>query len=112
MRKLLFGLVGLAALGFGAIAAPPAEAQPYFPGYGAYQARPAFAPVQYRRPYVGYAPVQYRRPYRAYRPYGGGYRPYRPYGYHPAYVGRRCFVRPQRVWTNYGWVSRPVRVCR
>jgi hypothetical protein len=121
MRKLLFGLFGFAALGFGAIAAQPAEAQPYYPGYRHHYdapvvdyARPAYRTVQYenRRPYREYRRPdrEYRGPYREYR---GGYRPPRPYGYYrPAYVAPRCVVRPQRVWTGYEWVRRPVRVCR
>jgi len=105
MRKLLFGLVGLAALGFGAAGAP-AEAQPFYPGgyYGAprHFSRPAYEPVEYRRPY---------REYRSHRDYGA-YRPYRGY-FRPAYMAApRCYIRPQRVWTHFGWVSRPVRICR
>ena len=106
MRKLLFGLIGFAALGFGALTVQPAEAQPYYPGYRQHWGGPAVT-VQYGpRPYYR----EYRRPYRAYRPYGA-YGP-RPYYARPAYAGRRCFVRPERVWTPYGWRSRPVRVCR
>ena len=77
MRKLVFGLLGFAALGVGALSVQPAAAQPYYPGYG-YRGpaveyrygRPAPAVrVQYGRPYYG-------RPYYG-RPYGG-YRPVRP----------------------------------
>lgn len=46
--------------------------------------------------------------------YGGwGY----PYGYgygYPssyAYYDGGCYIRRERVWTNYGWRFRPVRVC-
>ncbi|KPF66764.1 hypothetical protein IP69_14515 [Bosea sp. AAP35] len=44
------------------------------------------------------------------------YGPRRYYG-PPRYYGRpvyrpRCFVTQRRVWTGYGWVVRPVRVCR
>jgi hypothetical protein len=96
MRKLLLGLFTVATLGFGASSIQPAEAQPYY-GY-----RPHYRPV------VTYpARPAYRPYYRPHRPY------YRPYGaYRPVYAGPRCFVRPQRVWTAYGWVRRPVRVCR
>jgi hypothetical protein len=45
-------------------------------------------------------------PYYAYGP-GPGY-----YGYGPAYYGGGCFWTRQRVWTNWGWRFRPVRVCR
>lgn len=36
---------------------------------------------------------------------------------HGRYYGRpvyrpRCFFTNRRVWTGYGWVVRPVRVCR
>lgn len=97
MRKFLFGLFGCLALGAGAFAAQPAEAQPYHRGY--YE-RPAYRPAP--RPY--YAP-------RPYRPYG--YRPAYGGGYRPAYVAPpRCWVRPERVWNGYNWVRRPVRVCR
>ncbi|MGO4574031.1 hypothetical protein [Microvirga sp. 2TAF3] len=92
MRKFLFGLFGVVALGFGAFAAQPASAQPYYPGY-------------HERP--GYRPIEYRGPYR-----GPRYHGYRPHGYRPAYVAPRCFVRPQRVWNGYRWVQRPVRICR
>ncbi|MCB5175290.1 MULTISPECIES: hypothetical protein [Microvirga] len=108
MRKLLLGLFGLLALGFGAFTAQPAEAQPYYPGYRQHWGGPAVT-VQFGPPRY-----EYRRPYRARR----HYRPYRHYRYarpvygRPVYAGRRCFVRPQRVWTDYGWVRRPVRVCR
>lgn len=98
MRKLLIGLLGFATLGFGALSAPqPAEAQPYYPGYG------------YRGPAmtVQYGPPRYGRPYYG-RPYYG--RPYR--GYRAAPVARRCWVERQRVWNGYRWVRRPVEVCR
>jgi hypothetical protein len=100
MRKLVFGLLGFAALGFGALSAQPAEAQPFYPGYG-YGYRPVVQRYYGRpRPVVR---VQYRRPYGEYRPYRA-YRPVRPV--------RRCWVERRRVWTNYGWVRRPVEVCR
>jgi hypothetical protein len=101
MRKLLFGLVGFATLGLGAFTVQPAEAQPYYPGYGPRWGGPVLS-VQYGpRPYYR----EYRRPYRAYGP--------RPYYGRPAYVGRRCFVRPGRpIWNGYRWVRPPVRVCR
>ena len=102
MRKLMFGLLGLATLGFGALSAQPAEAQPFYPGYG-YGYRPV---VEYRyarprpRPIVR---VEYRSPRRIYRP-APIYRPVR--------AVRRCWVERRRVWTNYGWTRRPVEVCR
>ncbi len=103
MRKLLFGLVGFAALGLGAFTAAPAEAQPYYPGYRHGWGGPAVT-VQYGPPRRYYG--EYRRPYRGY--YGP-----RPYYARPAYVGRRCFVRPGRpIWNGYRWVRPPVRVCR
>lgn len=105
MRKLLFGLVGLLALGFGGLSAAPAEAQPYYgPGYRHDWGGPPVVTVQY-----GPRRSEWRR--RGYRP-PPRYRPYRPY-YRPAYVGRRCFIRPGRpVWNGYRWVRPPVRVCR
>ena len=108
MRKLMFGLLGLVTLGFGAVAVQPAEAQPYYPGYG-YGYRPV---VEHRyvrprpRPVIS---VQVGNPYGAYRPY----RAYRPAPvYRPVRMARRCWVERQRVRTNYGWVRRPVEVCR
>lgn len=107
MRKLMFGLLGLATLGLGAVSAQPAAAQPFHPGYG-YGHRPV---VEYRyarpRPVLS---VQIGTPYRAYR------RPYRAYRpapiYRPVRTVRRCWVERRRVWTNYGWTRRPVEVCR
>ena len=97
MKTLVSGLAGLAALGFGALAAQPAEAQPYYPGYG------------YRRPPLeyGHRPVIYPRAYPAYRS------AYRPVGFYGAYRGGpRCFTRMDRTWDGYGWARRPVRICR
>jgi hypothetical protein len=98
MRKLVFGLLGFAALGFGALSAQPAEAQPFYPGYG-YGYRPVVERY-HARPVVR---VQYRRPYGEYRPYRA-YRPVRPV--------RRCWIERRGVRTPYGWVRRPVEVCR
>lgn len=95
MRKLLFGLLGLATLSFGAFSAQEAQAQPYY-GYRS----PA---VEYR---TGPVTVQYGRPYR-YDRYGPRYRPYRP-----ARAARRCWTESRRVWNGYRWVRRPIEVCR
>ncbi|WP_230530659.1 hypothetical protein [Microvirga roseola] len=93
MRRLLFGVLGFATLGLGALSAQPTEAhQSYRTGYG-YSA-PVVQHVQYHRPYRGY------RPHRAYRPY----RPFR--------TVQRCWIQPQRIWNGYRWVRRPVEVCR
>jgi hypothetical protein len=98
MRKLLTAVFGFLALAFGAAAVQPAEAQPYYPGYGRYYG----PPPGYVRPYP-------RRSYRWAPPPPA----YRPYGYRPAYYpGPRCWVRPQRVWNGWAWVNQPVRVCR
>lgn len=98
MRRFLYGLFGVAALGFGAaVTAQPASAQPYYPGY---HGGPFVETVQYYGPPRG----QYRR-WRGPPPRYGYYgRPYRPVA--------RCWVRPERVWNGYRWVSRPVRICR
>ena len=32
--------------------------------------------------------------------------------YRPVRTVRRCWVEPRRVWNGYGWVRRPVEVCR
>ncbi|WP_243372413.1 hypothetical protein [Microvirga solisilvae] len=98
MRKLLIGLLGFATLGLGALSSAPAEAQPY---YG------------YRRPAVEYhaGPVVVRHEYG--RPHRYDRRYYRPAPvYRPVRTVRRCWTEPRRVWTNYGWVRRPVEVCR
>jgi hypothetical protein len=104
MRKLLFGLFGLMALGFGAFTAQPAEAQPYY-GY-----RPHYRPVvEFHAGPVMVRRVDYHRPRRAYRPYQA----YRPYpAYRPVRTVRRCWVEPRRVWNGYRWTRRPVEVCR
>jgi|GEM_PF-2716879 len=109
MRKLLFGLLGFATLGLGALSAQPVEAQPYYRDYGY-----GYRPVVERR-YVRPRPrpvfsVQIGTPYRAYRPHRA-YRP-APVYYRPVRTVRRCWVERRRVWTNYGWVRRPVEVCR
>ncbi|SCY89753.1 hypothetical protein [Microvirga guangxiensis] len=96
MRKLLIGLLGFATLGFGALSAPQAEAQPYY-GY-----RPV---VEYRS-----GPVLVRHDRG--RPHYGR-RVYRPApAYRPVPVARRCWVEPRRVWNGYRWVRRGVEVCR
>jgi len=106
MRKLLVGLLGFATLGFGALSAPQAEAQPYYGGYygGGYYG--------YRRPAVEYrsGPIVVRHEYG--RPHYGR-RYYRPVpAYRPVRVVRRCWVERQRVWNGYRWVRRPIEVCR
>jgi hypothetical protein len=94
MRKLLLGLLGFATLGFGALSAPPAEAQPYY-GYRApvveYRAGPVLVRHDRGRPHYGR---------RAYRP-APAYRPV-----------RRCWVESRRTWNGYRWVRRPIEVCR
>lgn len=99
MRKLLIGLLGFATLGLGALsAAPQAEAQPYYGGYG--YRRPV---VEYRAGPVMVRPVQYRRHRPIYRPVPA---------YRPLRVARRCWFEPRRVWNGFRWVRRPVQVCR
>ena len=109
MRKILFGLAGALALGVGALASEPAQAQglsitvgsPY--GYG-----PAYG---YPPPPPRYVPA-YRRPVPVYRDYGG-YRDYprrgRPVFYGPP--GHRCTIRRERHFDGYGWVKVKRRVC-
>lgn len=97
MRKLLFGLLGLATLGAAGLAAPQAEAQPYYgygQGYG--YGGPVVVRHEYGRPH-------YRGPRYGYRP-APAYRPVR--------TVRRCWVEPRRVWNGYRWVRRPIEVCR
>jgi hypothetical protein len=105
MRNFAVGLAGAIVLGFGAIAAQPAQAQGFSitignPGY--------YAPPPVYRPYPRYRPV-YSRPVRAYRSYGA----YGAYGapYAPAYYGPRCTTRVTRYWDGWAWVSRERRVC-
>jgi len=104
MRKLLIGLLGFATLGLGALsAAPQAEAQPYYGGYG-YHRAPV---VEYRAGPVTVRRVEYRRPYYGHRRF------YRPVPiYRPVRVVRRCWFEPRRVWNGFRWVRRPVEVCR
>ncbi|WP_134497193.1 hypothetical protein [Microvirga pakistanensis] len=100
MRKLLFGLLGIATLGLVGLPTPQAEAQPYY-GYG------------YRRPAVEYraGPIVVRHEYG--RPHYRGRRYYRPAPiYRPVRTVRRCWVERRRVWNGYRWVRRPIEVCR
>lgn len=72
-----------------------------------------------RHRHVHYRPVHYRH-LRHYRPVY--YRPvrYRPvhvapvwgYGAYRRHYRPRCVIRHQTVWSAYGWIQRPVRVCR
>ena len=102
MRTILAAALGLLTLGAGAM--QPAQAQPYYGGYGrSYGPLPGygrfFGPPPHRD--YGWGPP-------AYRAYG-----FRPYGYRSAYYpGPRCWVRPQRVWNGWAWVNRPVQICR
>lgn len=102
MRKLLYGLFGLAALGLGSVASQPAEAQSFYFGFG-----PPAYDVQYRyeRPY------DYDRRYYGPRPYPRYYRPYPP-AYRPPSYRPRCFWRTRQIWNGYRWVVRREQVCR
>lgn len=83
---------GALALTVGAFAVAPAMAAPI--SAGTVQTAPAGDLVQQAQ---YYGPGRHYRPQRHYR------RPvHRP----------RCFVTNRRVWTGYGWVVRPTRVCR
>jgi hypothetical protein len=84
---------GALAVTIGAFSAAPASAAPI--STGVVQTAPAGDLVQQ---------AQYYGPRRHYRPYRHHYR--RPI-HRP-----RCFMTNRRVWTGYGWVVRPVRVCR
>jgi hypothetical protein len=103
MRKFLFGLAGMLALGFGALASDPAQAQgfsitvgsPY--GYG-----PAYG---YPPPPRRYAPV-YGRPIPVYDGY-----PRRPRRVYYAPPGPRCTVRKERYFDGYDWVSVKRKSC-
>jgi hypothetical protein len=119
MRKLVLGILGFAAIGFGAASFQPAQAQAYYPGY-----RQGVVGVEYRgnRGYRhGPRPVEYRGD-RGYRPafapgpygggYGNGYGPRRHGYYRPVFAAPRCFVRMERAWNGWRWIRQPVRVCR
>jgi hypothetical protein len=99
MRKLILGLFGFAAIGLGAVAAQPAEAQGFSITVGTPYYQPAPAPY--------YGPVYYR-PAPVYRPYPVYGRPY----YRPAYYGPRCTIRTSRYWDGYSWVTQRREVCR
>ncbi len=90
--RLAAAAFGAIALTVGAFTVAPAMAAPV--SAGPVQAAPAGDLVQQ---------AQYYGPRRYYRPH-------RYYG-RPVYR-QRCFVTNRRVWTGYGWVVRPVRVCR
>lgn len=63
---------------------------------GRYYARPAY-----------YRPVRYRPVYAA-PVYGYGY----GHGYgRPAYYGQNCYIKVRKVYTLYGLVRKPVRIC-
>lgn len=71
--------------------------------------RPVYRPVRVYRHVGFYRPVRYARPVY-YRPV----RYARPIYYRPIYDygPRRCFIRYRTFWTGYGYVQRPVRICR
>lgn len=87
---------GAVALTVGAFSVAPAVAAPVAAPVAAtpVQAAPAGDLVQQ---------AQYYGPRRYHRA--------RPYYGRPVYR-QRCFVTNRRVWTGYGWVVRPTRVCR
>jgi len=98
--RTLTTLAAAATLGLAAIAAPqPAEA--YWRGGGAVAA--GIIGGLAAGAIIGAAAGG---PYYAYGPGPGYY-----YGGGPGYYGG-CFWTRQRVWTNWGWRLRPVRVCR
>jgi hypothetical protein len=95
--RTLTALVAAATLGIAAIAAPqPAEARggAIAAGIIGGLAAGAIIGAAASGPAYAYAP-------------GPGYY----YGGGPGYYGG-CFWTRQRVWTNWGWRFRPVRVCR
>jgi uncharacterized membrane protein len=96
LNKTLTALATAATLGLAAVAAPqPAQAH----GSGGAIAAGVIGGLAVgaiigsaaHGPYYGYGP--------------GGY-----YAAGPAYYGG-CYWTRQRVWTNWGWRLRPVRVC-
>ena len=95
--RILTALAAAATLGIAAIAAPqPAEARggAIAAGIIGGLAAGAIIGAAASGPAYAYAP-------------GSGYY----YGGGPGYYGG-CFWTRQRVWTNWGWRFRPVRVCR
>ena len=105
MRKLLLGVLGLAAIGLGAASVQPAQAQPYYGvRAGPVEFHGGHGPREYRGQ-GGYRSAYYPGPHRG---YGGPRHGY----YRQAFAGPRCFVRMERAWNGWGWVNRPVRICR
>jgi hypothetical protein len=105
MRKILFGLAGALALGVGALASEPAQAQGFSVTVGSpYGYGPAYG---YPPPPPRYAPAYgYGRPGPAYRRYSR--HPRRVYYAPPA---PRCVIRRERQFDGFGWVSVRRRVC-
>ncbi len=78
-------------------------------GYGRrHHGRGHYGRGHYGRGHYG-RPIYYNRPVR-YRPvyaapvYGYGYR-------YPAYYGQNCYIKVRKVYTLYGLVRKPVRIC-
>ena len=99
MRKLLVGTIGLAAIGLGAVASLPAQAQPYFPGPVTVE----FRDGRHHRPVFAPIPERHR-----------SQKHWRRHGHHrgASFHGRRCFVRMEQAWNGWRWIERPVRICR
>ena len=90
-HRRAFGALTLIGAAFSVAPAAPPRSQ-----RGTVQTAPRPMATSSSRPVLRPAPH-----YRGHRGYYG--RPvYRP----------RCFFTNRRVWTGYGWVVRPVRVCR
>ena len=102
MRKLVLGLLGFAAIGFGALPSSRPRPSPIIPAIATVRA------VEYRDA----SPVDGSDEHRAYRPafapgpYRGGYREDygRPHGYYrPVFAGPTLLVRMQRAWNGCRW---------
>jgi hypothetical protein len=111
-RRIVAAFAGFMSLVALSLGASPVSAAPVSSGsaptsqQAATAAKDLVSTVRYhRRGYYGRSyyrrPVYYRRP--IYR---------RPVYVRPYYRPVRCGVVYRRVWNGYGWVSRPVRVCR
>jgi hypothetical protein len=96
MRKILIATAAITALTFATVAAPQqAEARHGRNAaiIGGLAAGALLGAAIANGPYYAYDPGPYY--------YAPG----------PAYYGPSCYWTRQRVWTDYGWRSRRVRVC-
>ena len=108
MRLSLLGLLGAAALGFGAASAAPAQAQGLSIMFGEPYSIAIGEPYGYRPP-----PPVYRDYRREFVPvYGHRHRHAPPVYATGSFGPSRCVIRTTRYWDGYGFVERRRRTCR